>query len=205
MPTLKDPLDQTRHTDLANSRMRGNRIARNLLGGAVCASLITAASPAIAGTKGWQDASNIGRDVLVVAAIGVPLVKDDTTGTLQAGGSLGAAQIVSYGLKEAFPETRPDGSDRKSFPSGHTALSFAGAATLQNRYGWKVGLPAQVLAGFVGLARIQADKHHWYDVLAGAAIGEASGFLITSKSNAQVRVLPWGDTSSAGVALAARF
>lgn len=169
------------------------------------AALLATASPALASDKGWQDASNIGRDVLVVAALGVPLIQDDTDGALQAGGSLAAAEVASFGLKEAFPETRPDHSNRKSFPSGHTALSFAGAATLQNRYGWKVGLSAQVLAAFVGFARVKAQKHHWYDVVAGAAIGEGAGFLITSRHDQQVRVLPWGDTTGAGVAVAARF
>jgi membrane-associated phospholipid phosphatase len=161
--------------------------------------------PALASDKSWDDASSIGRDVLVVAALGLPTVQGDWNGTLQAGGSIAAATLVSTGLKEAFPELRPDGSDRKSFPSGHTAVSFAAAATLQNRYGWEVGVPAQLVAAFVGVARVKADKHHWYDVAAGAAIGEASGFLITSRHDTDVRVFPWGDTKGAGLAMAVRF
>lgn len=162
-------------------------------------------TPARASDKDWDKASDVARDLVVVAALGLPLAKGDGQGALQAAGSMGAAEVVTLGLKEAFPETRPDGSDRKSFPSGHTALSFAGAATLQNRYGWKVGLPAQLVASFVGFARVKADKHHWYDVVVGAAIGEASGFLITSRRDAQVRVLPWGDSKGGGVVVAARF
>lgn len=177
----------------------------DVLGLAFVAVLATSATPAWAGDGTWRDIGNVGRDVLVVAALGVPLARGDTAGALQAGGSLGSAEIVSLGLKEAFPETRPDGSDRKSFPSGHTAISFASAATLQNRYGWKVGLPAQVLAAMVGVSRVNADKHHWYDVLAGAGIGETAGFLITSRRDERVRVMPWGDTSSAGVSVSARF
>jgi membrane-associated phospholipid phosphatase len=161
--------------------------------------------PAHASNKSWDDASTIGRDALVVAAIGAPVVQGDWTGALQAGGSMGAAGLAAYGLKEAFPETRPDGSDRKSFPSGHASVSFAAAATLQNRYGWEVGLPAQLVAAFVGIARVKADKHHWYDVAVGAAIGESSGFLITSRRNSNVRVFPWGDTKGAGLTLAAPF
>lgn len=171
----------------------------------ICAGTLACASPGWASDRGWDHASSIGRDVLVAVAIGVPLVTGDGPGVLQAGGSLGASELAVLGLKEAFPELRPDRSDRKSFPSGHTAVSFASAATLQNRYGWKVGLPAQLAAGFVGVARVKADKHHWYDVAAGAVIGEISGFLITSPKDEQVKVFPWADSKGGGVALVASF
>src|SRR5439155_24240523 len=103
--------------------------------------------------------------------------------------SMGSAFLLTAGLKEAFPEWRPDHSDRKSFPSGHTSISFAAAASLQNRYGWKVGLPAQLVATFVGVSRIEARKHHWYDVAVGAGVGDASGFLLISRHDSKVRVL----------------
>lgn len=153
----------------------------------------------------WESASSAGRDALVVVALGLPAVHADWRGDLDAGASMGAAFLATEGLKHAFPERRPDGSDRRSFPSGHSSVSFAAAATLQNRYGWQVGVPAQLLAAFVATARVEARKHHWYDVVAGAGIGEASGFLLTSKRNATVRVLPWGDTTGAGIGLIARF
>src|SRR3546814_3323555 len=79
------------------------------------------------------------------------------------------------------------------------------AATLQNRYGWKVGVPAQIVAAFVGLSRVEARKHHVHDVLVGAAIGEASGFLITRRANDRIQVFPWGDTKGGGVAVTMRF
>ena len=156
-------------------------------------------------TKAWGDASSAGRDVLVVAALGLPAIEGDWRGDLEAGGSIVAAFGISEGLKAAFPERRPDNSDDKSFPSGHASVSFAAAASLQNRYGWKIGLPAQLVAAFVGLSRVEARKHHWYDVAAGAAIGEGSGFLITSKRDGNVRILPWGDTSGGGAAITMRF
>jgi membrane-associated phospholipid phosphatase len=155
--------------------------------------------------KAWDTASDIGRDALVAAALGVPAVQGDWKGDLQAGASIGSSFLLTAGLKEAFPEWRPDHSDRKSFPSGHTSVSFAAAASLQNRYGWQVGIPAQIVAAFVGVSRIEARKHHWYDVAVGAAIGETSGFLLTSKRNKNVRILPWGDTKGAGLALGMNF
>lgn len=178
------------------------RKSLNTLGGALMLAL---APSAHASDKGWDDAGSLARDALVVAAFGVPAAQGDWDGVLQAGGSVGVAGGLSYGLKEAFPERRPDGSDNKSFPSGHTSVSFAAAATLQNRYGWKVGVPAQFVAAFVGLSRVEANKHHVHDVLVGAAIGEASGFLITRRANDRVQVFPWGDTKSGGIALTVRF
>lgn len=178
---------------------------RHSFAGMAAIAALACGAPVCASPKGWEDASTIGRDALVAAAIGVPAVQRDWSGLLQAGGSVGAAAALSIGLKEGFPERRPDGSNRNSFPSGHASTAFAAAATLQNRYGWEVGLPAQLLATFVGVARVKARKHHWYDVAAGAAIGEASGFLITSRHDSGVQVFPWGDTKGAGLTLATHF
>jgi membrane-associated phospholipid phosphatase len=168
------------------------------------ASLLT--TPAVASKKGWSTASDIGAYSLIAASVGVPIAKGDTQGALQAAGAFAVTSVVTEALKQAFPKTRPDGSDRKSFPSGHTSRSFAAAATLYNREGPKVGIPAFVVASFVGVARVQADKHFWSDVAVGAAIGTAAGFLITNKHpDAQTALVPWADTKSGGISFAMRF
>lgn len=165
-----------------------------------------AATPVQASRHGWGQASSIGRDLLVAGALGVPAVQGDWAGDLQAGGSLLLAGGATWGLKRAFPEQRPDHSDDKSFPSGHTSAAFAAAATMENRYGWKAGLPAFALASFVGVARVEAHKHHWYDCVAGAALGTGSGLLLTSRRNDTVRLTPWADgVSGGGISLAAHF
>ena len=166
---------------------------------------LVSASPAAASDKTWDDIGTAGEYVLVAAALGVPALKGDWKGDLQAAASIGVASLSTRGLKEAFPKTRPDGSDDKSFPSGHTATSFAAAATLTNRYGWKVGLPAHALAAFVGASRVEARKHFAVDVLAGAAIGELSGFLITSRYDDNVVIIPWADSKGGGIVIAGRF
>ncbi len=162
-------------------------------------------APALAGDAGWATASDVGRDVLVIAALGVPTVKRDWSGLAEAGGSLAVAGGTTYLLKQAIDERRPDGSDNNSFPSGHTSISFASAATLENRYGWQVGVPAFAVASFVGVARVEARKHYWYDVVAGAALGTAGGFLLTDKRDDRVHLVPWGDHSGGGVTVAVRF
>lgn len=163
------------------------------------------AAPAHASEKGWDDAGTIAKNGLVIAAFGVPGVQGDWNGVLQAGGSIGGTMLITQGMKEAFPSRRPDGSDNKSFPSGHSSTSFAAAATLHNRHGWQAGLPAYIVASFVGLSRVEARKHRVGDVLVGAAIGTTVGHLVTRKANTQVQILPWGDTKSVGAHVAVRF
>ena len=172
---------------------------------AIAALSIGITTPVDASEDGWNDAGTIAKNALVVAAFGVPAVQGDWEGVLEAGGSIGGTMIITQGLKEAFPSRRPDGSDNKSFPSGHTSTSFAAAATLHNRYGWEAGLPAYVVASFVGLSRVEAKKHRVGDVLAGAAIGTATGHLVTTKADDRVHIFPWGGTNGAGVDVTFRF
>lgn len=85
------------------------------------------------------------------------------------------AAIVNFGytelVKVAVGRERPDGSDHKSFPSGHTSNAFALASVAERHYGWKLGVPAYLLAGVVGASRIQQEKHYLSDVVAGATLG----------------------------------
>ena len=118
---------------------------------------------------------------------------------------MGATSLVTYGLKQAIPERRPDGSNRESFPSGHASVSFAAAASLEKRYGWQIGVPAFAVASFVGVARVEAKKHFVGDVLAGAAIGSAAGWLLTTRHDQRVQWLPWGDAHGGGAQVALRF
>jgi len=74
---------------------------------------------------------------------------------------------------------RPDGSDFESFPSDTTALAASGSSYLWARYGWEYGLPATLATGFVAYSRVDADKHHWYDVLASEAISIGFAALLT--------------------------
>lgn len=176
------------------------------VGMGVIASLLCVARPAAAlSHHDWNVASRIGEVGLGVVALGAPLAGGDWDGLWQAGASIAVGGGVAEGLKQLVHEQRPDGSGDDSFPSGHAAISFAAAATMYRRYGWEVGIPATLAATFVGVARVKADKHHWYDVAASAAIGEASGMLITTPFDDNVRLLPWGDSHGGGVAMSARF
>jgi len=176
---------------------------------AACLALAGAAfafaTPAYASDSGWAQASTIGRDGLMVAALAVPAVHGDLEGIGRAGLALGATRLATDGLKSTIHEERPDESNDRSFPSGHTSMSFAAAATLHKRYGWKYGFPAYAVATFVGAARVKADKHFVHDVIAGAALGEAAGWLITTRKDAKVQWLPWGNAHGGGATVAVHF
>lgn len=172
----------------------------------IAASLLMVATPASAlGKRDWDRASDIGVIGLGAVALGGPVVGGDWPGFWQAGASVAAGTGVAMGLKQLVHEQRPDGSGNDSFPSGHTAIAFSAAATMHRRYGWEVGVPATLVAAFVGVARVKADKHHWYDVVAGAAIGEVSGMLITRPFDSNVRLVPWGDSKGGGVSASLQF
>jgi membrane-associated phospholipid phosphatase len=78
-------------------------------------------------------------------------------------------------LKYATQRPRPDGSDKLSFPSGHTSNAFAWATVGAHYYGWKLGVPGYLLAGLIGVSRMEIRAHHLSDVLAGAGIGYIVG------------------------------
>jgi len=84
------------------------------------------------------------------------------------------AGSMTAALKFALRRSRPDGSSRFSFPSGHAAGSFALATVSSHYYGAKAGVPLYALATLVGLSRVTSGKHFPSDVVAGAAIGYIS-------------------------------
>ena len=89
--------------------------------------------------------------------------------------ALAVTSIYTAGLKYTVQRTRPDGSDRLSFPSGHTSHTFTLASVANAHYGPKVGVPAFALAAAVGLSRVERGKHNVSDVLAGATLGFVVG------------------------------
>lgn len=89
------------------------------------------------------------------------------------------SQVLVQTLKYTVRRERPDGSDNKSFPSGHSASAFATATVLQRYYGWKIGVPAYAVGSYVALARMSYNKHHATDVVMGAGFGIASARTVT--------------------------
>ena len=95
---------------------------------------------------------------------------------------------TAYGLKHVIREERPDHSDFQSMPSDTAALAFAPAQFLWDRYGWQWGLPAYAAAAFVGYSRVDAKKHHWYDVEASAGLAWGYSRVFTTEYHSRYRV-----------------
>lgn len=129
--------------------------------------------------KAVRTSGDVGAILLPVAGLTAILINKDWQG-LKQGVFAGATTLgVTYALKYIVKKNRPDHSDRHSFPSMHTSVSFTAASFIQRRYGWKWGIPAYVVSSYVGWSRVYGKKHDWWDVAAGAAIGIGSSYIFT--------------------------
>lgn len=95
-----------------------------------------------------------------------------------------ASVVVAFGaktlLKAMVKEERPDHSDNESFPSGHAAMAFAAARSIDKEFRkeniW-IPIAGYAAATAIGIERVASDRHHWYDVVAGAALGYGAAEL----------------------------
>lgn len=147
-------------------------------------------------------------DISLVAAMAAPAVllateKDEwfTIGVMYA-----ETLLIANGIKELTklcvtrarpymyydPSTYPeddleDGDFANSFPSGHATMAFAGATFASytfskyfpdSPYRYAVTGGSYAIALATAALRIKSGKHFLTDVLSGAVIGSATGFLV---------------------------
>lgn len=90
--------------------------------------------------------------------------------------------VTNVVLKNLFARIRPyeaveglrrviEAQSDFSFPSGHTACSFAAAVVLFCMCPRKIGIPAMVLAVLISLSRLYVGVHFPTDILGGAIVG----------------------------------
>ncbi|HYA85460.1 MAG TPA: phosphatase PAP2 family protein [Nitrospirota bacterium] len=104
----------------------------------------------------------------------------------------GGSGIVTLGtvevLKTTVQRTRPNGSDKQSFPSAHSSgAAFFSTATSRNieTLSWSPGATTAAQVGLGALtaatawARVEANEHYPSDVLAGIALGHFFGVFLT--------------------------
>ncbi|MCB9025928.1 MAG: phosphatase PAP2 family protein [Bdellovibrionaceae bacterium] len=94
--------------------------------------------------------------------------------------------LTTHIIKNTLKKRRPNGDNEKSFPSGHTFAAVSGAAYIYSRFGYKFGIPAYLLAGFVGYSRIDSKNHYADDVLAGGIIAYLFNEYFTEPDNIEI-------------------
>lgn len=88
--------------------------------------------------------------------------------------SIIAMTSIVESLKHTTKIERPDGSNRHSFPSGHTATAFMTATMLSKEYGARspwFSVGAYTVATGTGLMRMANNRHWMSDILVGAGVG----------------------------------
>lgn len=177
---------------------------RNVWTFVLLASLV--APPVHAGEHGtWKGIGDVGAIGLLVTSLTVPTVRRDWTGLRQAVYTAALSEGFALADKSLIREERPDHSNHRSFPSGHSALAFGAATTLYRRYGWQYGFPAYAVATLTGYARVAAREHHWWDVVASAAFSTGAGWLVTHPLNDRVQMTPWIGDRGGGLVVAIRW
>jgi membrane-associated phospholipid phosphatase len=154
-----------------------------------------------ASTEGFKAGAVIGGTPLELGAAFATYAIGRASGSpraMQLGGDLIRAQVMAElmttGVKQSVRRARPEGSGF-SFPSGHTAVTFASATVLQRHFGWKAGIPAYAVASYVAASRVQMKRHYLSDVIFGATLGIVAGRTVTFGHNRQwmlTPVVPYG-------------
>ncbi|MDR1041203.1 MAG: phosphatase PAP2 family protein [Deltaproteobacteria bacterium] len=151
--------------------------------------LLSSAQFALAGYRHRPDnsverAGDIGAIAIPASALAYSMIIGDMQGVWQLTESFASTMLATEILKRSVQAERPYPMPRDkkySFPSGHAASAFAGAAYWERRYGWKIGVPMYLAATYVGYSRVYAYKHRWGDIVGGAVIGYGFNLLFTSR------------------------
>lgn len=148
---------------------------RRGIGGLLVISPLFFCSSSLA-TNALQTTGDVLEILIPATGLGATFLYADPQGRWQwmysGATTLGTVEI----LKPLTEKIRPNGTTTTSFPSGHTASAFWGAAFLNTRYGPWWGVPAYGLAALTGYSRIRTDAHFADDVLAGASIALLSNW-----------------------------
>jgi len=84
-------------------------------------------------------------------------------------------ELLVEPIKFATRRERPDGSNRQSFPSGHSAVTFATATVIERHLGWRKSVLGYAIASYVAASRLHDNRHYLSDVIFGAGVGAIAG------------------------------
>jgi hypothetical protein len=85
------------------------------------------------------------------------------------------SELLVEPLKFGVRRQRPDGSNKRSFPSGHASVTFAAATVIERHLGWRKSLLGYGIASYVAASRMHDNRHYLSDVVFGAAVGSVAG------------------------------
>jgi membrane-associated phospholipid phosphatase len=164
-------------------------------------------TPVFGSARTAEDISNYGVEILRLETIATAFIAPGVEeGKLYSRLERPGVEYLSWvavvrttdSLKSAVGRERPDGSDNRSFPSGHASQAFS-LATLSNRnLGYIDGINLGgfgsidlsdesrgclqfgnlLVASAVGWGRVEGREHYPSDVLGGAAIGNFLSIFI---------------------------
>jgi hypothetical protein len=89
--------------------------------------------------------------------------------------------VYTTALKLAVQRERPDGSDNRSFPSGHASNAFAIASVISQHYK-KLVIPAYAFGTYVAVSRMAAEKHFFSDIVGGSGLGLVIGRVVVRRN-----------------------
>lgn len=125
---------------------------------------------------------------VVLTGIFLIFSKTRKTGIVSGLALLFSLLVNNVCLKNLVARTRPYDQIREltrlvgeqvdfSFPSGHSAASFAAAFAIYLNLPKRYGVPALVLAGLIALSRLYVGVHYPTDVLFGSVSGICCALL----------------------------
>jgi membrane-associated phospholipid phosphatase len=115
-----------------------------------------------------------------------------------------AINDMATGLLQVSVHQHDPRGDYFGWPSGHTSSSFTVASVLHEYYGWEVGVPAYLLASYVGASRLEDRRHNTSDVWFGAMMGLVVGHSVARgelPTIAGFSLLPYTRDDAAGLML----
>lgn len=179
-------------------------ISRFTTAAVIAASCVLPVQQSFAANADLKTAGDVTVTLIPGIAYATTFYLDDEEGRVQLYKSFFSNLAITEVLKQSVQRERPNKVDHKSFPSGHTSVSFQSATFIYQRYGWKPAIPAYIAAAFVGYSRVKTDWHYTSDVLAGALIGSATAYYFTEPYHG-FQITPVAESGSYGVVVSTQW
>lgn len=115
--------------------------------------------------------------------------------------AIGLSEMMLQSLKYTVRRERPDHSSGYSFPSGHSADTFAVATVIARHPGFRWSLIAYAAATYVATSRLHDNVHYLSDVVFGSAVGSIAGTTVTRHGRSNYALVPFSEPGGGGLAL----